>query len=210
MTQQINLCNPVLLTQKRYFSALVMLRAYLGFMVLLSATCGYWVWQLDTERDAFIVAVKTQSSELKILQDSLGKIKLDAGAAVKGLSQDLQAQRLKQLQREQLLAALNKGHFQAGAGHASRLKLVAQSIPAKVWLTEIKADDGLLQLSGFTLETALLNEWMRRLENSPALIGQKLSFIKVEQSTAPSAKSVWNFTMTTALAKPLPPAGGTP
>lgn len=210
MTQQINLCNPVLLTQKRYFSAQVMLRAYLGLMVLLSATCVYWVWQLDAERDAFNVAVKTQSSELKILQDSMGKIKLDAGTAVKGLSQGLQAQRLKQLQREQLLTALNKGHFQAGSGHAARLKLVAQSIPAKVWLTEIKADDGLLQLAGLTLETALLNEWMRRLEGSPALAGQKLSFIKVEQSLAPSAKPVWNFTMATALAKPLPLSGGAP
>jgi Tfp pilus assembly protein PilN len=210
MTQQINLCNPVLLTKRRYFSAEVMLRAYLGFMVLLSATFGYWVWQLETERAAFTVAVAAQSQELRILQDSLGKIKSDAGVAVKGLSQDLQAQRLKQLQREQLLTALNKGHFQPGAGHASRLKLVAQSIPAKVWLTEIKADDGVLQLAGFTLETALLNEWMRRLEESPVLAGQKLSFIKVEQSLAPSAKPVWNFNMATALAKPLPLAGGTP
>ena len=210
MTQQINLCNPVFLTTKRYFSAQIMLRIFASLVLLSGAACSYWVWQLDAQRTAFTLTVEAQSRELKTLQDLLGQSKLDAGAAVKGLGEALQAQRLKQVQREQLLAALNQGHFQPGAGHAARLRLVAQSIPPQVWLTEIKADGAELQLSGLTLETSLLNEWMRRLEDSPALVGQKLSFIKVEQSLAPSVKPLWSFNMATALAKPMPLPGGTP
>lgn len=208
MTQQINLCSPVFLTPKRYFSAQVMLHTFLGFALVLSATCGYWVWQLDAQRAALTQAAEPQARELKTLQGALEKLKLDAGSVVKTLSQDLQAQQQLLLQRERLLAALNQGHFAPGEGHSERLKLVALSIPAKVWVTQIRADDGLLQLVGVTLETALLNEWMRRLEASPVLAGQKLTSIKVEQSAVFSAKPHWNFTIVSALAKPL--LGGAP
>jgi len=210
MTQQINLCAPILLTKKRYFSAQAMLVTFLVLMGLLSASCSYWVWQLDAEKTAFGLTFDRQSRELKSLQASLEKIKLDAGSVTKGLTQDLQAQRLKLLQREQLLAALNKGHFQPGGGHSSRLKLVAQSIPPKVWLTEIKADEGVLQVAGFTLETAVLNEWLAKLEASPMLAGQKLSFIKVEQSALASAKPLWSFSFVSSLAKPVALSGGAP
>jgi Tfp pilus assembly protein PilN len=210
MTQQINLCAPILLTPKRYFSAQAMLRTFVVFLVVLSATCSYWVWQLNAEKKAFDLTFDMQSRELKNLQASLEKMKLNAGSVAKGMAQDLQTQRLKLLQREQLLAAVNKGHFQPGGGHSSRLKLVAQSIPPKVWLTEIKADDGLLHVAGFTLETAVLNEWLAKLDASPILAGQKLSSIKVEQSAVPSAKPLWSFSFVSSLAKPLLPTGVSP
>jgi len=210
MTQQINLCTPILLTPKRYFSAQAMLRAFVVFMVVLSGSCSYWIAQLNAEKKAFELTFDTRSHELKILQASLEKMKLDAGSVAKGLTQDLQTQRHNLLQREQLLEAVNKGHFQPGRGHSSRLKLVAQSIPPKVWLTEIKADDGLLHVAGFTLETAVLNEWLAKLDTSPILAGQKLSSIKVEQSAVPSAKPLWSFSFVSSLSKPLLLSGVAP
>lgn len=51
------------------------------------------------------------------------------------------------------LAELSRGSFLAdGQGHAARLQLVAASIPAQVWVTDVKADELQLDISGFTLE----------------------------------------------------------
>ena len=210
MTQQINLYSPIFLTPKRYFSAAAMLRTFVVFLVVLVASCSYWVWTLGTEMQRFDLTFDAQSQELKSLQVALEKNKSESGSVLKGLTQDLQTQRLKLSQREQLLAALNKGHFQTGGGHSARLKLVSQSIPPKVWLTEIKADESLLQVVGFTLETAVLNEWLAKLEASPMLAGQKLSSIKVEQSVVPSVKPLWRFSLVSTLTKPLALSGGVP
>ena len=208
MTQQINLCAPIFLTPKRVFSAQSMLQLFVVFMLLLGGSCLYGVAQLRAEKRALDLTFDAQSITLKSIQASLEKSKSESGSVTKGLSQELQLQRVKLAQREQLLVAVNKGRFQPGAGHSSRLRLVSQSIPSKVWLTEIKADDGMLNVTGFTLEAAVLNEWLAKLEASPLLAGQKLSSIKVDQSELPLIKQLWRFNFLSSIAKPLALPGG--
>ena len=147
------------------------------------------------------------------------------------LTKDIQTRRTELLQREKLLQELQRGLFKPGSGHAARLELLAQTIPAQVWVTEVKADESQLDVSGFTLEPAALSVWVAKLAASPLLEGQKLATVKVENATpatvsaagaaaaASSASSaaapaprppVWSFNLVSAVAKSAPDAGGKP
>ena len=236
MAQQINLCTPILLTQKRYFSAQTMVQALAVFVVLGGGLCAYWVWSLNTASEGFKRTLATQSRELESLQSAIKQGKAGAGPAEAAVTQDLQGRRTELLQRGKLMQELQRGLFQPGWGHAARLQLVAESIPPQVWVTEVKADDGQLDVGGFTLEPAALNEWVARLAASPLLQGQKLATVKVENASAatikevsgaaasvlpaaPPAKTstkpavprpVWSFSLVSAVGKPVAATGGKP
>jgi Tfp pilus assembly protein PilN len=232
MPQQINLCTPILLTQKRYFSAQTMVQALAVFVVLGGGLCAYWVWSLNAASEGFKKTLASQSGELERLQSAIQIGKTGLGPVESALTQELQGGRAELLRRETLYAELQRGLFRPGWGHSARLQLVAQSIPAQVWLTEVKADESQLDVSGFTLEPAALNEWVNKLAASPLLQGQKLSTVKVENASAAVKKAVggpaasalpgppsaletaqrpaWSFSLLSALGKPVAKAGDKP
>lgn len=237
MPQQINLCTPILLTQKRYFSAQTMVQALAVFVLLGGALCAYWIWSLNAASEGFKKTLASQSRELASLQSAIQKGKAGAGPVDAVLTQELQVQRAELLQREKLMEELQRGLFPPGWGHSARLQLVAQSIPAQVWITEVKADENQLDVSGFTLEPAALNEWVGRLAASPLLKGQKLSTVKVENASAatmkaqvggsaaaalpaassgalstasPAPRAVWSFSLVSAVGNPSTAAGSKP
>lgn len=235
MPQQINLCTPILLTQKRYFSAQAMVEALALFVVLGAGLCTYWVWNLNAASDALQKTLATQGRELENLQAAITQGKVGTGSRETSLAQELPGHKAQLQQRQNLMEELQRGLFRPGWGHAARLQLVAQSIPAQVWVTELKADDTQLELSGFTLEPAALNDWVSKLAASPLLAGQKLSTVKVENASAavlqtlgggaataaaalPGAshavaaapRPMWSFSLVSALGKPTPAAGVKP
>jgi Tfp pilus assembly protein PilN len=154
--------------------------------------------------------------------------------------QVLTQQRAVLTQRQQALAALQQGRAEPGFGHAARLRLVAQTIAAQAWLTQLRADDTQLEVSGFTLEPAVLTDWVNRLAQSPLLTGQALSTVIVEQvkadarlpsgaldrqsvATKDAAASVkeapakatalpprWSYTLLSSMAKPVVEGAGKP
>lgn len=187
MPQQINLCTPILLTQKRYFSAQTMLQALAVFVVLGGALCVYWVSSLNSASADFKSTLDAQAPELASLQAAVAASKVSAGAGEAALEQEVQAARAERTQRQAVLEELRRGIVKEGRGHAARLQLVASSIPAQVWVTDVKADEFQLDVSGFTLEPAALNEWVAKLAASPLLQGQHLAAVKVEKIKADPA-----------------------
>lgn len=188
MPQQINLRTPILLTQRRYFSAGTMAWA-LGVIGAFSlALCVYWVWSLEasnaelqrtlgrhaTERERLLAAIREQGSSPLPPDADLGPV--------------LQARQAQLQQRERLLAELGRGLLRDGQGHAGRLRLVAQTIPAEVWVTEVLADEQQMEVTGFTFEPAALNLWVARLGAHPLLKGHVLSTVKVERVPAGVAR----------------------
>lgn len=228
MPQQINLCAPILLTQKRYFSAQTMAQALAIFTLVGGALAAYGVWSLNTASDGFRKTLDTQALELKSLQTAIEQNKVGAGPAEAVLTQDLQARKVELLQRQAVHSELQRGLFKPGWGHAARLQLLAQSIPAKVWITEVRADDSQLQVSGLTLEPAALNDWVARLAVSPLLQGQKLATVKVENMKTPPASNAgralpaatsegagflrptWSFNLVSSVGKPSMLVGSKP
>jgi Tfp pilus assembly protein PilN len=226
MPQQINLATPVLLSQKRYFSAQTMVIALGVFAVFGAAVSGGLVWSLKTSSAGFTQTMANQTLELESLKAAIQRSKASAAPADAALVQELQSKRKAVSQKEQLLAALKEGMFVPDEGHSDRLLWVARSIPQPVWVTQVKADPSRLEVNGFTLEPAALNAWVERLAESPLMRGLKLASVKVESAVAPAtpaagatapaavsnARPVWSFSMVNLLPAPVEnaalPAGG--
>ena len=222
MAQQINLCNPIFLTQKRYFSASTMARALGVFVLLVGLLSLAWGWTLQTLNTGYQQSAVSNQREIDRLQAAIQVNRVAAGPADAVALKELETRQAELLQRELLLRELKRGLLREGYGHAARLQLIARSIPPQAWVTEVKADDLRLELSGYTLEPAALNNWVARLAESPLLEGQQLSVVKVEKVVtearpgAPAATSpvpsvagpVWSYTLVTALAQG--GAGGKP
>ena len=192
----------------------------LAVVILLGAALSaYWVWSLQLAGEDLTKSLATQSLELERLKVASAKNKAAGGQAGQSslLTQELQGLRTELLQREKLAQDWQRGLLRPGSGHAARLQLVAQSIPAKVWVTQVTADDTQLEISGFTLEPAQLNEWVAKLVASPLLEGQKLSAAKLEHVTTALPKSmgvvtrpVWSFSLVSAMPRPPTVTGGKP
>ena len=215
MPQQINLCTPILLTQKRYFSAHTMAISLGIFVVLGAALCGTWVWGLDHASESFQQSVESHKTEVESLQAAILRSKANSAPVDPTLLAQLTERHNAVAQREKLKEALSQGLFQPGWGHSDRLTWVARSIPAPVWISEVRLDGARFEVSGFTLEPAALNEWVDKLSVSPLMQGLKLATVRVEKAVAanlavPSAaasaasapaapaRAVWAFNLVSA------------
>ncbi|MFZ2307813.1 MAG: PilN domain-containing protein [Rhodoferax sp.] len=190
MPQQINLCTPILLTQKRYFSAHTMVIALGVFLLLGGILAGVWVWNLDKSTQSFRQSTLAQSRDLEALKAAIERSKASAAPVDPALLAQLQTRRNSLAQREKLREALKEGMFRPGWGHSDRLTWVARSIPAPVWVTEVKMDGTRFEVTGYTLEPSALNEWVDQLAVSPLMQGLKLSTVRVESATLSKTATV--------------------
>jgi Tfp pilus assembly protein PilN len=235
MSQQINLATPILLTQKRYFSAHTIVIALGLFLVVGGGLFGAWVWNLERGTAAFKESIATQGRELESLQAVIQRSKANAAPVDPALLAQLQQLRNTIAQREKLQIALQEGMFRPGWGHSDRLTWVARSIPDPVWITDVKMDGSRFEVSGFTLEPSALNDWVEKLALSPLMQGLKLASVKVENASATatataalapvaatpspalpasSTRAVWSFSLVSIepppVAAPASAAGGKP
>ena len=215
MPQQINLSNPIFLTQKRYFSASTMVRALGVFLLLGGLLSAYWLWTLQTLNAGYQQSVLSNQREIDRLQAAIQINRAAAGPADAAMVKELETRQFELQQRELLLRELKRGLLREGYGHAARLQLIARSIPPQAWVSEVRADDLRLELSGYTQEPAALNAWVARLAESPLLEGQQLSLVKVERvvtearAGAPAITTpvstvsgpLWSYTLVTSLAQ---------
>ena len=197
MSQQINLCTPILLTQKRYFSAHTMAIALGVFLLMGGILCAVWVWNLDQASASFKQAADTQKIEVDSLQAAITRNRASAAPVDPVLIAQATERRNTLVQRQKLKEALSEGMFRQGWGHSDRLNWVARSIPAPVWISDVRMDGTRFEVSGFTLEPAALNEWVDKLALSPLMQGLKLATVKVEKAT-PAMLGVTNATASAA------------
>lgn len=217
MPQQINLYTPVLVTQKRYFSANVMVQALAVLGLAGAAFIVYEVTSLRSRTEALKRTFATQTQTLAALQQTIVQRKAATVPAGLTLAQDLQARRAELLHLQNTEVQLQRGLFRPGEGHAARLALVASSIPATAWVTGVKADPERLEVSGFTLDPDSLNGWIDQLAASSLLTGQRLAAVNVAKVTAganpvsatpEASRPLWSFSLVSSLDKPLAETGG--
>ena len=203
MPQQINLSTPVLLTQKRYFSAQTMLVSLGVFLLLGGAMAVYGVWSLRGATQVLQAGLASQEPELLMLRANAATAKASDSGSDQGLAAQVQSARAHLLERTKVLAGLQLGLLAPGRGHSTRLQLVAQTIPAQAWVTGVRTEAHRLEVSGFTQEPAVLNDWVAKLAQSPVLAGQQLARVHVERAPpAPGGSAVWSFRLVSALPQP--------
>ena len=182
MPQQINLCTPVLLKQKRYFSAQTLLQTMAVLAVLGGGLATYGVWSLQSAKLALQTTSSVRAPELASLRTAVASQNSGMDSSGPGLDRQLLAAREQLKERLNTLAELRRGLMAPGQGHSARLQLVAQSIPDQVWITQVRGDELQLEVAGFTDEPTALNDWVAKLAQSPLLQGQQLTRIKVERA----------------------------
>jgi Tfp pilus assembly protein PilN len=202
MPQQVNLCLPILRKQKSRFAAQSLAQALAVLLALGGALSAVWVWSLNGASDSLRITLASQTRELEGLRVAMEQSKLSSGPAQEAMAQEIKLRKAELQQREKVLSALNQGLFQPDHGHAARLQLVAQTIPAVAWVTQIRADDRLLEVSGYTLEPSALNDWVGKLAASTLLKGQALSTVKVESVRPESLQTPAAATVPQAATKP--------
>ncbi len=202
MPQQINLSTPVLLAQKRYFSARTMLVSLMVFALLGGGGTAYGLWNLRQAAQAMRSALVAQEPELARLRAAVAQAKAVDTNAEAQLTQQLQAARQQLAERARVLAELRQGTLIPGRGHSARLQMVAQSIPPQAWVTGMAGDASQMEVSGFTQEPAALNDWVARLALHPVLAGQQLSRVKVERvAPAPGGRALWSFSLVSTVVR---------
>lgn len=209
MAQQVNLSSPDLQVAPQRFAAQT-LAIMLGVLVVLGGSLGgFWVWKLAESTAQFRQTADMQQKEISSLKAVAEAIKVSAAPVDPALLHQVQTTREQLAQRVTLKQVLLDGRFQPGWGHSDRLQLVSRSIPDPVWVTEVKADASRLEVAGFTLEPAALNQWVTRLSASPLMQGLQLATVQVENTakttggaanvtTTPALRPQWSFTLVSA------------
>ena len=193
MAQQINLFNPILLAPRRHFSALAMLQAMGLFCAVLAALCVWVVGSSGALRRELQSAELAQAGERERLSKTLAAPTAASGPA---LEQELAAARLALGTRRALLDELTRGRPIEGRSHAALLRMVAQTVPASVWLTDIRVVEGRLELKGKTLQPEALRAWLGALAQQALTSDQRLAAMKLERDDAAAAAGsvpTWTF-----------------
>ena len=185
-----------------YSSAETMFQTLAVLMVLGGCLSTYWVWSLNSTGEYLTKSMAAQAIEIESL-----KQKNADGQPSAALEQELQDSRTELLQREKLAQELQRGLLSPGWGHAARLQLVAQSIPAQVWVTKMSSDEAQFEISGFTLEPAALGKWVAILAASPLFEGQHLSTVNIDNARTSMQEAVsgtlrptWSFSLVSVMA----------
>lgn len=184
MAQQINLCTPILLTQKKYFSAHTMAASWGVFVLLGSLLLAVWTWNLRSAAAQYQATMAVQARDMANLQAALARSKAMAQPVDAALGQQLEARKQQLAQRQALLAALQEGGQEPGNAYSDRLRFIANTVPAPVWITGVGLASGKFQVTGYTLEPAVLNDWVARMATHPLLQGLQLSDVQVQSVAA--------------------------
>jgi len=222
MAQQINLYNPILLSTKRYFSALAMAQALIAIAIGAAALCAWVTIQTQALRKDLLATERSNTSEKQLLMNAIA-INPALGISTTALEQNLKALEQTSARRRETLAELTRGTVREGRSHSAMLRLVASTVPQPVWLTEVNVAAGRLEISGMTLDPAVLRPWIAQLSADPQLVGQLLATVHVERANplapgavrptgAPalgSSLEAWAFTVASSEPKPqAQPASG--
>lgn len=205
MPQQINILTPILLTQKRYLSAYNLLRVSALLMLCGGSLYGYLIWDVSVATNELKKTSSLKLRELDSLQVAIKKNGLKGSATGTALMQ-LQSQRAELLRVEKIIATLQQGVTRPGYSHAARLELLAQTIPTNVWITQFSDEEKQLEITGLTLDPALLETWIARLIKNPVLLGQTLQVVKVESVTEGLqviSRPTWSFSFAVASSRPV-------
>ncbi|WP_342617866.1 PilN domain-containing protein [Rhodoferax sp. GW822-FHT02A01] len=212
MPQQINLCTAVSAPQRQRFPASVMVAYLVASLVLLALVSGFWLWSLDSSAKTYEQTLELQAREIKSLQAAIQRGRAAASPVDPALLREVQDQRALIQQRENMLQQVSQGLYQPGGRHSDRLQLLAHSIPADTWVTRVKADRAVFEVSGYTLDTSSLNDWVTRLGQHPLMQGLKLDTVAVNlvpeataaiakaaaSAPAAAARPMWTFTLLSA------------
>jgi hypothetical protein len=178
VSQQLNLFNPVLLRQRKYFSARTMVQALGLLFTVLALAYAYQRVQLAAAR----AQLESASRQFDEVQQQLTKFAAEGRPAPTKLLDDEIARAQTQLDaQEALLAGLAGGTLGDTTGFSGYLTALARQTSPGVWLTGFTASgmDGPLAIRGRMLRPELLPGYIRMLNREEALRGRGFAELRL-------------------------------
>ncbi len=181
MSQQINLFNPILLRQKKYFSAATMAQA-LGLILLGSLLVALYV---NYRSAGLRVEADKTSTQLGLALAQQVRINAEFGVRQPDqlLAADLQkaASDVKALQ--QIFDILQTGEIGNTEGYSNYLRAFSRQISDGLWLTglAIHGAGNEIALQGRTLRPELVPAYIGRLTREPVMRGKSFSALDMQQ-----------------------------
>jgi len=215
MSQQINLFNPVF--RKPVFSltsADAMLYG-VGIVIAVAALySAYLSYRLQVVRRAAAAVAQQYQDETARrdqLQAAQTQHKPDAA-----LTTEVAALEAKLAARQQIVEILNSGALGTTGGFSEYMRAFSRQTVSGLWLTgfDIKSDG--LSIAGRTLSPDLLPDYLKRLNQEPALQGKQFAALQISRpgadTTAATATPAAAVTTAPAVAattaSSTPPAAG--
>lgn len=185
MSQQINLYNPILLQQKKIFSAATMAQSLAILLFGLLAFYGYARYQVASLQSASAFSEKRLASA----QARVARLTQQFSPRLK--SAELE-NRIKQAQAElktltQAQQALTQSGLLDRNGFSPYFKALARQIVEGLWLTQFSVAGGEMQISGRTLKPELVPLYIRRLGTEPVMQGRRFSQLEMRAPEAGEA-----------------------
>lgn len=179
MSQQINLYNPILLRQKKIFSARAMAQSLIVLVLGILVFYGYARYQVASLQSASSFSEK----RLENAQARFGRLSQQFSPPVKSAALDLQISQvetdLKKLTQTQV--ALKQSGALEGGGFSPYFQAMARQIVDGLWLTGIAVESGDMRISGRALKPELVPIYIRRLSTEPAMRGRQFSTLEMHQ-----------------------------
>ena len=190
MSQQINLFNPVFLTQKKYFSVLTMLQA-LGLILLGSALfygyALYQVTQLSRQADEMTRRHAAEQVRLVNLAEEFSPQR-----SRQMLEDELKSLESQAAAQETLLNMLKSGAIGNTEGYSEYMRAFARQSVNGLWLTafDITGDGAQMSLSGAVLAPKLVPIYIQRLGKEKIMRGKTFANFQMQRPKSETDRPV--------------------
>lgn len=187
MSQQINLFDPIFLTQRKYFSLLAMLQA-LGLIVVGSLLFyGYAFYQVQYLNDQSLDDTKRYKDDLARYERYKAEFSpQQAALSLQGEVQQLERQVAEQAE---LVETLKSGAVGNTSGYSGYMSAFARQLVQGLWLTgfDMSGDGAQISLSGGVLSPELLPAYIQRLGREPVMQGKSFATLQMKQPKTDAA-----------------------
>ena len=119
-------------------------------LVVTAAGVGWWFWSLGQQSAQLDRDILAAEQEIQRLRSVLGQV------------QQFETQRVQLRQRVALIEELQRGR----SAPVHMLDEISQSVPDRLWLTQIEQAEGVLTIEGRTTVLTALSDFVASLENS--------------------------------------------
>lgn len=190
MSQQINLFNPIFMTQKRYFSVLTMLQA-LGLIALGSAVfyayAVYQVAQLSKQADEMNKRFEAEQTRLEKLTKEF-----DLQRSEELLEGELNLLEMQAKVQETVLTTLKSGVIGNTEGYSEYMRAFARQSVNGLWITafDIVGDGAQMSLSGGVVNPQLVPSYIQRLGSERIMRGKTFSTLQMQQPSKDGERAV--------------------
>lgn len=179
MSQQINLFNPIFMTQKKYFSAITMLQA-LGLIIVGSVMFyAYAVYQVNQLAQRSGETAKRYSLEQKRLAHYLSEY--SPQKATQLLEEELRKLEAQAAAQQNLVATLKSGAIGNTTGYSEYLRAFARQVVPGLWLSgfDIEGDGAQISLQGGVLNPSLVPAYIQRLNREKTMHGKSFAALQM-------------------------------